>query len=164
MRPRFAVQGAGRALGRERRPGSADASESLWRSPQGVRSRDARSYTVKLEDHDGIIGIITFAGFAGMDAVDRQSLIGDIVETNLSQEERRQVQVIVGVTPDEGTGYLAGEDRGPASDSGEGGIDRNTGVGLFGPAAAGLVSSAYPRCGVQSARMGRHRLPEGIAA
>jgi hypothetical protein len=66
--------------------------------------------TVKLEDHDGIIGVITSAGFAGMETIDRQNLIGDIVETNLSPEERRRVQVIVGVTPDVGTGYLAGED------------------------------------------------------
>jgi len=65
--------------------------------------------TVKLEDHDGIIGVITSAGFAGMATIDRQNLIGDIVESNLSAEERRRVQVIVGVTPHEGTGYLAVE-------------------------------------------------------
>jgi hypothetical protein len=66
--------------------------------------------TVKLEDHNGIIGVITSAGFAGMETIDRQNLIGDIVDTNLSAEERRRVQVIVGVTPDEGTGYLAAEE------------------------------------------------------
>ncbi len=66
--------------------------------------------TVKLEDHDGIIGIITSAGFAGMESIDRQNLIGDILATHLTPEERRRVQVIVGVTPDEGTGYLANED------------------------------------------------------
>ncbi len=66
--------------------------------------------TVKLEDHDGIIGVITSAAFAGMETIDRQSLIGNVVETNLAPKERRQVQVIVGVTPDEGTGYLAGDE------------------------------------------------------
>jgi hypothetical protein len=66
--------------------------------------------TVKLEDHDGIIGVITSAGFAGMESIDRQNLIGDILTTHLTPEERRRVQVIVGVTPDEGTGYLADED------------------------------------------------------
>jgi hypothetical protein len=45
-----------------------------------------------------------------METIDRQNLIGDTVATHLSQEERRRVQVIVGVTPDEGTGYLAGEE------------------------------------------------------
>ena len=66
--------------------------------------------TVKLEDQDGIIGVITSKRFAGMETIDRQNLIGNIIATRLSQEERRQVQVIVGVTPEEGTGYLAGED------------------------------------------------------
>jgi hypothetical protein len=66
--------------------------------------------TIKLEDHDGIIGVITSPGFAEMETIDRQNLIGDIIATNLSREERRRVQVIVGVTPDEGTGYLAGEE------------------------------------------------------
>lgn len=65
---------------------------------------------VKLDDHDGIIGVVTSTEFAGMETIDRQNLIGGIVETYLNPEERRQVQVIVGVTPDEGTGYLAGED------------------------------------------------------
>jgi len=65
--------------------------------------------TVKLEDHDGIIGVVTSAEFARMDTIDRQNLIGDIVATHLNPDERRQVQVIVGVTPDEGTGYLADE-------------------------------------------------------
>jgi hypothetical protein len=63
-----------------------------------------------LEDHDGIIGVITSPGFARMETIDRQNLIGDIIATKLSQEERRRVQVIVGVTPDEGTGYLAADD------------------------------------------------------
>jgi hypothetical protein len=65
---------------------------------------------VKLEEHDGIIGVITSARFAQMETIDRQNLIGDIVATHLSPEERRRVLVIVGVTPDEGTGYLAGAD------------------------------------------------------
>ena len=66
--------------------------------------------TVKLEDHDGIIGVITSTTFAGMETIDRQNLIGEIIDKHLNSTERRQVQVIVGVTPDEGTGYLAGEE------------------------------------------------------
>ncbi|HZU39360.1 MAG TPA: hypothetical protein VFA18_25770, partial [Gemmataceae bacterium] len=64
---------------------------------------------MKLEDHDGIIGVITSAQFATMDTLDRQHLIGDIVASHLSPEERRRVLALVAVTPDEGTGYLAGE-------------------------------------------------------
>ncbi|HVA45998.1 MAG TPA: hypothetical protein VNH11_06385 [Pirellulales bacterium] len=66
--------------------------------------------TVKLDDHDGIIGVITSDRFSGMETIDRQNLIGQIIDDHLTKEERRQVQVIVGVTPDEGTGYLAGVD------------------------------------------------------
>lgn len=64
--------------------------------------------TVKLEDLDGIIGVITSAKFARMDTIDRQNLIGEILAIDLNPEERRRVQVIVAVTPEEGTGYLAG--------------------------------------------------------
>jgi hypothetical protein len=67
--------------------------------------------TVKLQDHDGIIGVITSSSFGGMETIDRQNLIGQIIATHLSKEEQRRVQVIVGVTPDEGTGYLADETR-----------------------------------------------------
>lgn len=66
--------------------------------------------TIKLEDHDGIIGVITSAQLARMETTDRQSLIGEIVESHLNPAERRQVLAIVAVTPEEGTGYLAGED------------------------------------------------------
>jgi len=65
--------------------------------------------TVKLEDHDGIIGVITSASFAGMETIDRQNRIGGILQKHLAPEELRRVQVIVGVTPEEGTGYLAGD-------------------------------------------------------
>ena len=51
--------------------------------------------TVELEDSDGIIGVITFAGFAGVETIDRQNLIGDLIATHLTPEERRRVQVIV---------------------------------------------------------------------
>lgn len=64
--------------------------------------------TIRLEDHDGIIGVITSAKFAGMETIDRQTLIGNILATHLKPEEWRRVQLIVAVTPDEGTGYLAG--------------------------------------------------------
>ena len=65
---------------------------------------------VELEDNDGIIGVVTSAEFARLDTIDRQNLIGDLVATHLTPEERHRVQVIVGVTPDEGTGYLAGQE------------------------------------------------------
>ena len=84
---------------------------SLLRKLERVLNRRfPRPATVKLEEHDGIIGVVTSVAFAGMESVNRQNLIGEIVETGLTPDERRQVQVIVGVTPDEGTGYLAADD------------------------------------------------------
>lgn len=81
---------------------------SLLRKLEEVLTRRFPSPdTIRLEDHDGIIGVITSTRFAGMESLDRQNLIGDLLETNLTPEERRRVQVIVGVTPDEGTGYLS---------------------------------------------------------
>lgn len=62
---------------------------------------------VKLEDHDGIIGVITSQSFSGVDAIDRQKIIGELVAANLTKQERQRVQIIVGVTPEEETGYLA---------------------------------------------------------
>jgi hypothetical protein len=63
--------------------------------------------TIRLEDLDGIIGVITSAQFARMETIDRQALIRDLLATHLKPVERRRVQLIVAVTPDEGTGYLA---------------------------------------------------------
>ena len=63
---------------------------------------------IKLDDHDGIIGIITSADFVAMETIDRQNLIGEILAKHLTPQERRHVQVIVAVTPQEETGYLAG--------------------------------------------------------
>ncbi len=62
-----------------------------------------------MEDHDGIVGVITSASFAGMETIDRQNWIGSILQTHLVPDELRRVQVKVGVTPEEGTGYLAGD-------------------------------------------------------
>lgn len=88
----------------------ARVKSSLLRKLERVLIRRFPSpATVQLDEHDGIIGVITASDFAGMDTIDRQNLIGDVVATHLSPQERRQVQVIVGVTPDEGTGYLASE-------------------------------------------------------
>jgi len=63
--------------------------------------------TVELEEHGGIIGVIRSSEFAGMESLKRQDLIGGIVKSKLSLEERRRVEVIVGVTPEEGTGYVS---------------------------------------------------------
>ncbi len=64
--------------------------------------------TIKLRNHDGIVGIVTSAHFENLDSMDRQNLIHDILQKRaLSREERRQILVIVAVTPDEETALSA---------------------------------------------------------
>jgi hypothetical protein len=66
--------------------------------------------TVRLDDEDGIFGVVTSTAFSRMETMDRQKLIEGLLATNFTPEERRRVLIIVAVTPDEGTGYLAGPD------------------------------------------------------
>jgi acid stress-induced BolA-like protein IbaG/YrbA len=60
---------------------------------------------VKLRDEDGIIGILTSKRFRRMDSMQRQDLIHDILETQLTAEERQHVVIIVAVTPEEELAY-----------------------------------------------------------
>lgn len=64
---------------------------------------------VNLRDEDGIIGVVTSKRFRRLDTMQRQDLIHDILATQLKPEERRQVLLIVGVTPEEELAN-AGED------------------------------------------------------
>jgi acid stress-induced BolA-like protein IbaG/YrbA len=63
---------------------------------------------VSLEEQDGVIGVIASARFKRMSSIDRQNLIGDLLAAHLTPAELRQVQVIVGVTPDEEAAYSSG--------------------------------------------------------
>lgn len=57
---------------------------------------------VRLDDDDGISGIVVSKVFEGMSALDRQTKIDEVLaETSLSAEERRSVLMIAGVTPAE---------------------------------------------------------------
>ncbi len=62
---------------------------------------------IRLEEHNGIIGIVTSAEFERMDPMDRQSMIRRLLKEVLTTEERQRVQAIVAVTPDEATAYSA---------------------------------------------------------
>jgi hypothetical protein len=83
------------------------AVECLLRAFKGRRDPtfDERHNLLRL--FAAIIGVITSDSFSGMETIDRQTLIGEMIEPHLTAEERHRVQVIVGVTPEEGTGYLA---------------------------------------------------------
>jgi stress-induced morphogen len=56
---------------------------------------------IKLRDEDGVIGVVTSRRFRRMDTMQRQDLIHDILAKRLSGEERRQILLIIGVTPEE---------------------------------------------------------------
>ncbi|MBV9125522.1 MAG: hypothetical protein JO112_19410 [Planctomycetes bacterium] len=56
---------------------------------------------VELRDQEGIVGVVTSDRFRRMDTTERQNLIHDILSTQLTGEERRQVLLIIGVTPEE---------------------------------------------------------------
>ena len=56
---------------------------------------------VNLRDEDGIIGVVTLKRFRRMDTMQRQDLIHDVLATHLTREERRNIVLIVGVTPEE---------------------------------------------------------------
>jgi acid stress-induced BolA-like protein IbaG/YrbA len=53
------------------------------------------------DDDDGVIGVVTSRRFYGMDTMQRQNLLHEILTTHLSREEQRHVLMIVAVTPEE---------------------------------------------------------------
>jgi septum formation inhibitor-activating ATPase MinD len=65
---------------------------------------------VTLRDKDRIIGIVTSKRFRRMDTMKRQDLIHDILATGLTPTERRQVVLIVAVTPEEEIAYAGVDD------------------------------------------------------
>jgi stress-induced morphogen len=56
---------------------------------------------VKLKDEDGITGVVTSARFRGMSSLDRQELIWDALDRNLTPEERRKIVIVIAVSPEE---------------------------------------------------------------
>jgi hypothetical protein len=65
---------------------------------------------VSLRDEDGIIGVVTSRHFRRMGSMQRQDLIHDLLAAKLNPEERRDVLLIVGVTPEEEMANTPGED------------------------------------------------------
>jgi hypothetical protein len=57
---------------------------------------------VSLRDRDGIIGIITSTRFRDMDSMDRLTLLNELLKQHgLSHEEKREIVILVPVTPEE---------------------------------------------------------------
>lgn len=66
---------------------------------------------VDLRNKDGIIGVVTSRSFRRLDTMQRQDLIHDILTTHLTEPERRDVLLIVAVTPEEEVANARDEDR-----------------------------------------------------
>ena len=66
---------------------------------------------VVIRDKDRIIGIITSKRFRRLDTMQRQDIIHDILTTQLSEEERRHVLLVIGVTPEEEIAYAKDQDE-----------------------------------------------------
>jgi acid stress-induced BolA-like protein IbaG/YrbA len=64
---------------------------------------------VDLREDDGIIGVVTSKRFRRMDTMQRQDLVHDILASHLTEEERRHILLIVGVTPEEELANAADE-------------------------------------------------------
>ena len=60
-----------------------------------------------LEDDDGIIGTLVSERFEGVPVRDRIDMIWDVLDKNLTPEERRRVVLIVAATPVEEIVYTS---------------------------------------------------------
>jgi len=76
---------------------------------KALEERFPPPHKVSLRDEDGIIGVITSKRFRRMDTMQRQDLIHNILATELTGAERRNVVLIVGVTPEEEVANAADE-------------------------------------------------------
>ena len=72
---------------------------------------------MRLEDNDGITGWVASACFRGLDFRDRANLIWDVLDKELSNDERRRIVTIVAVTPEEEIAHRAR--RAPAEPKGK---------------------------------------------
>jgi acid stress-induced BolA-like protein IbaG/YrbA len=63
---------------------------------------------IGLSTRDGIVIWVVSDRFDGMDDLDRQEAIWDILEKTLDREERRAVSIVVALTPKEREFHKAG--------------------------------------------------------
>lgn len=62
---------------------------------------------VRLRDEDGIIGVVVSKRFEGLESLDRINMIWDHLEKELTSEERKQIVIILAVTPFEEMAHTA---------------------------------------------------------
>jgi hypothetical protein len=54
---------------------------------------------VRLQDEDGVSGFVVSPRFEGLSSIDRQGRIEEILARSLTQQDRRRVLMIAGLTP-----------------------------------------------------------------
>src|SRR5262245_22230410 len=64
---------------------------------------------VRVRANDGIIGFVISPRFKGLDDIDRQGLVWNALNRDLDAAERREVAIIVALTPKEEAAYSATE-------------------------------------------------------
>jgi acid stress-induced BolA-like protein IbaG/YrbA len=64
---------------------------------------------VEVSTRDGIVVIVVSARFEGMDDMDRQKAVWDILRQSLDSKERRAIAIVVALTPKEHGFHLAGQ-------------------------------------------------------
>ena len=62
---------------------------------------------ITLRDEEGIIGIVVSKRFRGKDDLERQNLIGDLLDKKVTPAEKRKIVIIVCVTPEEEKAHTA---------------------------------------------------------
>lgn len=63
---------------------------------------------VRVEGEDGIIAIVISERFQGMDDFERQDVVWGPLEATLDRRERREIAIVLPVTPKEEAGYSVG--------------------------------------------------------
>ena len=61
--------------------------------------------TVELQEGEEIIGVLVSERFDGLDSMQRQDMVWDILDKALEPEEKRQILTVVAVTPVEYIGH-----------------------------------------------------------
>jgi hypothetical protein len=56
---------------------------------------------LRLRDEDGVIGHVISSRFKAMDTMDRVNLIWDLLDKELTREERKKVVIMIALTPQE---------------------------------------------------------------
>ena len=74
-----------------------------------LKKRFPRPAKVSVRINEGVIGIVVSDQFVGKDDLERQDLVWNLLDQELTREERREIAIIVPVTPREEAGHLATE-------------------------------------------------------